>query len=488
MAPRSAKAPKQAASEDAGAEAGGPPVAGVLMPSSSSRSLVPQPPVPPAAEMALVSVAPEVSSSRPLAKRILEAFNAGEQRVQLQGQSTALVDAYKVPISSNLLLEATPGSHLPPVLRLPGLVVTGSGTRVTLRHISLESPGGGALVEVRGGAYVELVDCRLRGAGVKLGPGSSAKLLRTRVAESPGPGITGTEFAELVLEDCKVLDCLGEAVHATSGRCLRLSDCTLAGNSLNGLLVDGRSGNASLSGCTISRNGQFGVWADSSVSIACSGQNSLLGNALGEVGGRGSLEGWQAGTSSFTAGDECMVWMEKKSAWLSGRVSDVGPTAITVVARVPDKVGLITQVRAAPRRVRQKTHETSPEIKEVQIKVPPDSVRLPRSGEHTPPSWSKKLQNFARRNAGLELFLREGGSGQAAWEALEQKERSRFQKRARKEAQASASKTGQAGSKPSKGAAAKARSDRTSRLEQALKSDGILASLTARKKRPLGKL
>ncbi|CAE8720354.1 unnamed protein product, partial [Polarella glacialis] len=240
-----------------------------------------------------------------------------------------------------------------------------------------------ALIEVRQGASVELIDCRLQGAGLLLhGAGASAHLVRTRIAQTKGPGVTGSEFADLALEGCQVVGCAGEGVRATSGRRLNLLDCTVTDNELSGLLVDGASGIGHISGTVLRavpspvtdstepapeldetdrgsgsasnhprirkpwkfygpadfalmelKNEASADWlflhslatvcADSGALLTW-GQNSLQ-NALGETGGRGHLEArgvyFKRGWrsgASFRAGDECRVWVDSRASWLPG--------------------------------------------------------------------------------------------------------------------------------------------------------------------------
>lgn len=361
-----------------------------------------------------------------------------EQVLQLQRGATPFADVKKVVVSSSLCVVAEPDSLLPPVLRLPGLVVEGEGTHLILKHLYLEAISEAEpLLEVRAGASVELEDCRLEGGSIRLCSGASAKLVRSRVTGAHGAGITGTEFSKLMLVESKVSGCSGCGVHSTSGRRLRLLDSTVTDNELSGLLVDGRPcEDASCSGCTISRNGQFGVWADSNARIGWT-KNSLVGNLLGEKGGRGVLEGWQQGIT-FSVGDDCLAWMEKKTAWVPGVVKSVEPAKLVVAAQVPSKaeLGMPLQSSRSPplRRARRKTQEAPREgVREVQLILSHGEVCLPRSGECRAPSSSKKVGTFLRKSAAFELFLREGGNGKAAWEALEARDRSRFQARARKE-------------------------------------------------------
>lgn len=414
-------------------------------------------------------------STSPFSELLREALVDGnEQVLRLQRGPSPFVDAKKVSVASSLYIEAEPGSLLPPVLRLPGLVVAGEGTHLILKHLYLEAGSATeALLDIRTGASVELVDCRLEGGGIRLCPGASAKLVRSRVSGAQGPGIAGAEFSELVLVESKVTGCSGCGVHSTSGRRLCLSDCTVTDNELSGLLVDGRPcEDASCSGCTISRNGQFGVWADSNARIAWT-RNSLAGNLLGERGGRGLLEGWQLG-ATFSVGDACLAWMEKKTAWVPGVVKSVAPAALVVTAQVPSKAEagmpcLPAQSTKSPlRRARRKTQEAPTEsINQVQLVLSHGEVCLPRSGECRAPSSSKKVRAFQRKSSALELFLREGGNTKEDWEALESRDRSRFQARARKE-QKEKQEAGSAGRQ---------------RRERAMAKSGLIRSGAAGRKR-----
>ncbi|CAE8582143.1 unnamed protein product, partial [Polarella glacialis] len=363
---------------------------------SAAVEEIPTPQVAPAAQAAalvqvggldssaqVVQVQVEVAKEdggRPLATLVARALKAGEKTLRVPKN---LSDSRKVPITSSLLLESVPGSLLPPVLRLPGLVVAGAGTVLTLRYLSLEfSPeasaaAGAALIEVRQGASVELIDCRLQGAGLLLhGAGASAHLVRTRIAQTKGPGVTGSEFADLALEGCQVVGCAGEGVRATSGRRLNLLDCTVTDNELSGLLVDGASGIGHISGCTISRNGQYGVCADSGALLTW-GQNSLSQNALGETGGRGQLEGWRSG-ASFRAGDECRVWVDSRASWLPGRVKSASGESLTVTyTQVGAESGkkLAASPGAPARRVWSKTKD-APKAAKAKAKQVETTVRL----------------------------------------------------------------------------------------------------------------
>ena len=78
---------------------------------------------------------------RPFAKLLLDAINTSQHLMLPRGDP--LVDIARVPISSPAHVEASPGSLLPPILELPGIVVTAP---VTFRHICLRLNRIGDLV------------------------------------------------------------------------------------------------------------------------------------------------------------------------------------------------------------------------------------------------------------------------------------------------------------------------------------------------------
>ncbi|CAE7669494.1 unnamed protein product [Symbiodinium pilosum] len=363
---------------------------------------------------------------RPFAKLLLDAINADEP-LTLE-RSDPIIDAVRVPINSPIVVEAKPGSPLPPILELPGIVI--SSAQVTLRHICLHSRATDIdhpLIEVRTGGRIELTDCRLEGAGIKLHTGASARLVRTRISGSLQAGISAADTLEVSLAECDISNCDGEGLHVTSGQQLSVSDCTFSNNLKNGALIDGKAGQSGFSGCTFSANGQFGVWIDSGSCVSWK-RNLITGNTLGDIGGRGSLDGQ---TNAFDAGDSCMVWVEKVAEWLPGKVLEVLEDEFVVVAEVPLKMDIAEA--GVMRRTRQKAPEPKREVRSLEIKVPPDAVRLPKSSEEAPPAWSKKTSTYRRRKSAFLHFLREGGKGVAAWKALDGKERVRFQTKARKE-------------------------------------------------------
>ena len=186
----------------------------------------------------------------PITKLIVDAQNAGKQALQLpRGEMT---QNHRLVVASSMLLEASAGSLLPPVLQVPGLVVIGENTTLTLRHVCLKFKGAftGAetLVECRSGARVELIDCNLEGAGLKLCSDSSARLLRSRIHKSSSFGVFACDVRELLMEDCEVMQCEGEGVHSSSSKQLSISDSRMAQNTLSGILVDGKPGEASVKG------------------------------------------------------------------------------------------------------------------------------------------------------------------------------------------------------------------------------------------------
>eukprot|EP00434_Breviolum_minutum_P022624 symbB.v1.2.019965.t1/scaffold1632.1/size108648/5 len=362
----------------------------------------------------------------PITKLIVDAQNAGKQALQLpRGEMT---QNHRLVVASSMLLEASAGSLLPPVLKVPGLVVTGENTTLTLRHVCLKFKGAftGAetLVECRSGARVELIDCNLEGAGLKLCPDSSARLLRSRIHKSSSFGVFACDVRELLMEDCEVMQCEGEGVHSSSSKQLNISDSRMAQNTLSGILVDGKPGEASVKGCTLADNGHFGIWVDSGCTVSWE-RNSLAGNMLGEKGGRGSLDG---DVSTYSVGDPCSVWCEEKAVWLPGTVSKVSAEAFVVTAELPTK--LEVRPEATQQRMRKKGQALL-EVKKLEIKAKADSIRLPSGGDE-PPDWSKKLKTYKRRQNAFNLFLREGGRSAAAWKALDAKEKTRYQMRARK--------------------------------------------------------
>ena len=373
--------------------------------------------------------APEPAAStetRPLAKLLLDAINANSKLVL--PRSEPIIDIVRVPISSPILIEAERGSPLPPILELPGLVVS---AQVTLRHVCLRSATDQAdpLIDVRAGGHLELIDCRLEGGGIKLQAGTSARMVRTRISGSSQSGISGCDTSDISLAECEISNCDGEGLHVTSGRHLRVSDCTFSRNVLNGVLIDGKAGQASFSGCTFSANGQFGVWVDSGCSVSWS-KNMLTENTLGDVGGRGSLNGWRQ-AATFDSGDSCVAWVEKIGEWLPAKVVQVREDVFQIMAEVPLKSDAIDA--SILRRTRQKAPQPTREVRTFEVEVPADAVRLPKSPEEAPPEWSKKLAAYRRRKGAFLLFLREGGTGAAAWKTLDAKERTRFQLKARKE-------------------------------------------------------
>jgi len=109
-------------------------------------------------------------------------------------------------------------------------------------------------------------------------------------------------------------------------------------------------------GCTLSGNGQFGIWSSSGGSSrqleVSWGRNTLAGNALGEAGGRGQLLGWQRGVD-FQAGDECVVWSEAQGIWLPGFVRSLLPDGQLSISSEPlaESSGFQGDSSAEPRDV-----------------------------------------------------------------------------------------------------------------------------------------
>eukprot|EP00438_Fugacium_kawagutii_P014894 Skav226514 [mRNA] locus=scaffold1773:80184:84249:- [translate_table: standard] len=260
----------------------------------------------------------------PITKLILDAKSSGKPAVQLPHGEMA--QSQRLVVSSSILLEASAGSLLPPALQLPSIVVSGENTTLTLRHVCLkfkgEFTGSEHLVECRSGARVDLIDCRLEGAGLKVCPGARAHLVRSQIHKSSSYGITACDCEELILEGCEVLECEGEGVHSTSSKRLCISGSRMAQNTLSGIVVDGKPGETSIkghrelgkesvrNGCTLADNAQFGIWVDSGSSVAWE-RNSLAGNMLGDIGGRGKLDG---DNTTYSVGDPCQVWCEEKLA------------------------------------------------------------------------------------------------------------------------------------------------------------------------------
>jgi len=371
---------------------------------------------------------------RPFAKLVWDAAQAGQQSLKLPGPDQ-LVDVDRAPISSSMLIEASPGSLLPPVLDLPGIVI--AANKVTLRHICLRSGSSGRqlgehghpLIEVRSG-QLELIDCRLQGGGIRLRPGTAAILKRTHILQSVQAGISADNAMDLQMEECEIADSAGEGLRVISAKKIRALHCKLSGNALNGALIGGKAGQASFEGCTFSGNGQFGIWVESGCCVLWS-KNQLLGNMLGDVSGSGKLDGWKR-EPAFAAGDACLVWHEQKAVWLTGRVAKVLKDTFVVNAELPVKLDLMTETNTI-HRARKKGPETKREVKNVEMNVPGDALRLPKCREEEPPSWSKKLLAYRRKRTAFQLFLQEGGKGAAAWNALSATQRTRFQVRARKE-------------------------------------------------------
>ncbi|CAJ1456110.1 unnamed protein product, partial [Effrenium voratum] len=361
---------------------------------------------------------------RPITKLIAEAEAVGERCVQLP--RSELTEGDRVVVRYSLLLEAAPGSLLPPILRLKGLGVTG-GKKLTLRHVSLKQGGmGDCLIDVGPGAHLELIDCHLEGGGIKLRTDASATLVRTCVHGSRSYGISGCEFRDLQIRECQITHCEGEGIHCTSGKAFSMSDSRIAKSTLSGILVDGRPGETSLSSCTLSDNGQFGIWVDSGCRVS-GVRNSLAGNSLGETGGRGETA--KNLTVTFSVGDACSVWCEEKAVWLPGMVTKVLQDCWVVRAELPSKLEVRTET--APQRKRQKGPDASSEVKQTEIRARQDSIRLPSGGDE-PPSWSKKLKTYKRRQNAFNLFLRDGGRSTSAWKALDVKEKAKYQLKARK--------------------------------------------------------
>lgn len=382
---------------------------------------------------------------RPFARLISKAIRSRQESLTVLSD---LTDGSKVPINQSMRIESQGNKPLSSVLKLPGIVIVGPETRVIFKNLTLEvgkasvpteSKTSEALIDVRQGASLELIDCRLRGGGLKLGSGTSAKLVRTRIADAKGAGIEGSDFSELSMDRCEVVSSSGEGIRAFSSKRVALSDCTIADNDLNGLLI-GSVGSGLVQGCTICRNGQYGVFADTGTRVQWT-HNSLLGNSLGETSGRGLLEGYSSG-SSFSEGDPCLVWFEEKGFWLPGIISKTASESSSVVVRaelprkgLPVVAGPLSTVPGAPvRRLWGKTKDSSCKgaAKTVEVTVSLDAVRQPRSGDLAPPTWSNKAASFHRKNSALEFFLQSGGANEAAWQALDAKERARFQSKAKR--------------------------------------------------------
>eukprot|EP00927_Polykrikos_kofoidii_P079498 TRINITY_DN76279_c0_g1_i1.p1 TRINITY_DN76279_c0_g1~~TRINITY_DN76279_c0_g1_i1.p1 ORF type:complete len:664 (-),score=130.97 TRINITY_DN76279_c0_g1_i1:70-2061(-) len=377
-------------------------------------------------------------------------------------------ESQKVTVSSSMCIEAAPGALLPPVLRCPGLIISGSETSVKLRYLTIESTSeADVVIEVRDGAHLHLADCRLLRGGVELHQGTAAELDQTSITDAPGAGISAVRFEELSLRACKVSRCLGDGLRLGPGRRLQVTDTFVEDCGLNGALIDGSAGSNGvwrIDGCTFSRNEQYGVWADVGGRVLW-GQNSLVGNKLGDKCGKGHLQGWRSGIS-FRQGDDCATWIEEAGMWLPSSIVSISLDSARVLVQPrrgmvlksackrlnskssPDQTQVIPVIVSASldkkglkRRLAKDGSERLATGSEwVEVSVPPRALRQPRSGPSVPPPWSAMACDGMRD--GFELFLSEGGAGQESWEALPKEMRSKFQRRVRMEQQETTSGRG----------------------------------------------
>jgi len=364
--------------------------------------------------------------------------------------------------SGNLRIEAAPGVLMPPVVKCPAIVVHGSDTRLTLVRLAVEAP----VLDIRGGGFCELVDCRIRGGGIRLREGASASLVRTWLSEAPKVGIACERFGVLTMDKCNVLRCGADGLKL-DGRGVRAhaTDCTFSDNSLMGAVLPSSVDDICLQRCTFTRNGQYGVWVDEHARVTW-GPNTVAGNRLGERGGKGHLEGWQRGIS-FGVGDDCIVWTEEHEEWWKGKVIKVCTDRIRVEAEIPERLRkrrgsarLCREMSKWPsRRIKGKT--TPPvwalrlpvvgelpvepaelsalrgakrrrEPDSLELTVTPDAVRQPCCGDASAPQSSRSKASARKKDVALQLFLEDGGSGQDAWDALPAEVRARFYARAKK--------------------------------------------------------
>jgi len=432
-------------------------------------------------------------------------------------------DRQRVPILSSLCIEGASGAKQGnPVLKCPlGLVVAGgAGTKVLLRNLILEAaPGQDAVLELRKDVCCEVSGCRLRGGGIRLGEGASLKLSKSEITNVHGAGISGCGFTELCVESTEIRSCSGDGMRLGKGSRVLVKDCNLLENQGSGAVFSTfGEGSWEFRGCTLSKNGQYGVWADAGTRVSW-GQNSIGMNALGEKGGRGDLAGWSMGIA-FRPEDECSVWSEEHRAWLPGLILTLSglhgmnqtTVAVNTAGRRPVR-GLACRsgrlLRRSPaassedafpdhsvrhrllkktksqlalgvhlRRLRSKT---TPELEVAEARAKaklladakagladgswrtlavttPDMLRQPRSGEPgAPSSFLAPAQALRRSQSALQLFMQEAGMSRESWEQLPAGERHRFEELARGERRASTSSTKAATIDPLEALAAKRR-------------------------------
>jgi len=362
----------------------------------------------------------------PLARRphtlgevVADAASMGKEHLEIAHD---LEDSHHVSVRRHLCIEAKERAWKQPLLRCPSLSVSNEGVRLSLHCLTLVAkPGQEVLLELQTGSLCELVDCRLQRGAIKLGTGSSARLVRSSVSESQGAGIMGKNFHELVMEDSQVSRCCGDGLRLGKGHQVCVMDCTFIDNTQSGAVVAGNTADWKFERCTFSGNGHYGVWTDAGASVGW-GSNTLADNGLGEKGGRGQLDGWAPGVS-FKAGDECAVWSEEERGWLKAHVLRFAPKEVNVKVLAPDA-----------------------KLPSEMI-VPPRAVRQPRSGNRGVPSWSAHWPSASA--SAFELFLREGGADRRAWMLLSVEVREGFHVRARR-AKADLTESTDKGCSPSK--------------------------------------
>jgi len=401
--------------------------------------------------------------------RIVESLQFGDLVVQATRAKKEVLyikadmeDARRVIVHRSLRVEARRGSPLPPLLKCLVVVAMGQRTTLTLRFLTIEAlPGREVVLELQDSARCELVDCRLRGGGIHVGHGCSARLLRTSVSDVRGCGIVAERFEEVTLQECQVARCSGDGLRLGVGQRVNVVDCTISDNGLNGAVVDSTSIDCKLDGCTLSGNGQYGIWANAGALVAW-GHNSIVSNGIGEKGGKGVLRGWLPGIS-FRHGDACAVWSEQHGSWLSGSVLRVTPDMVTVAVQATGGAAIPVTSHGDPgtgMRSLAPAHELPSETAmalgstagweatgrreviagpgmwpEMELVVRPDAVRQLRSGPTSAPTWSRNGISWrasGRGGGAYQLFLHEGGTGRAAWRALPPEKRQQLQARARK--------------------------------------------------------
>lgn len=148
------------------------------------------------------------------------------------------------------------------------------------------------MLDLQRGASCDLVDCRLLKGGIRLGPNSSANLVRTSLSEARCTGILGSNFDSLRLQECQVTRCLGDGLNLAQGRNIEVFDCTFAHNTVNGTVLAGENSSWQIERCTFSGNGHFGIWVETDTDVQVVVTGSLVAPSISFIDVRQIEDSW----------------------------------------------------------------------------------------------------------------------------------------------------------------------------------------------------